>query len=156
MANFTIVESSDGKYFTITDTRTITNSYIITIQSNQMSDTGIKTLTLSPTQRGELATGLDLTPHENFAYTETTFVDGIYEFTVVKDGAAAETSTEAFAAVITDPTIAELLNYRVYLDYKTRDGLLEKYRLLNNLSISAEIGSQNHFLENLDTLELLQ
>lgn len=156
MANFTILESADGTYFTITDTRTISTSYVITIQSNRMSDTGIKTLTLTPTQRGELATGLDLTPHENFSYTETVFVDGIYEFTVAKDGAAAETSTEAFAAVITDPTIAELLNYRAYLDYKTRDGLLEKYRLLNNLSLSAEIGSETHFLENLDALELLQ
>ena len=156
MANFIIVESTDGTYFTITDTRTISTSYVITIQSNQMSDTAVKTLTLNETQRVALATGLDLTPSGNFGYTETTFVDGIYDFTIVEDGGAVELSTEAFAAVITDPTVAELLTYRTYLDYKTRDGILEKYRLLNNLALSAEVGSETHFLENLDALELLQ
>lgn len=157
MTNFTIVESADGTYFTITDTRTINASYVITIQSNQMSDTGIKTLTLNGTQRTALATGLDLTPAGNFGYTETVFVDGIYEFTVVKDGVLpAEESTEAFAAVITAATIPELLNYRTYIDFKTKEGLLEKNRLLNNLAFSAQIGSQDHFLENLEALQLLQ
>lgn len=156
MANFTIAESADGTYFTITDTRTINTSYVITIQSNQMSDTGIKTLTLNVTQRAALATGLDLTPAGNFGYTETVFVDGIYDFTITKDGGAAEEDTEAFAAVITTATIPELLNYRTYIDFKTKEGILEKNRLLNNLAFSAQIGSQNHFLENLEALQLLQ
>ena len=157
MANFTIRESADGTYFTITDTRTISSSYVITIQSNQMSDTGVKTLSLTPTQYGQLSTGLNLLPKDNFGYTETIFVDGIYEFTVTKDGVTpAEESTEAFAAVITAATIPELLNYRTYIDFKTKEGILEKNRLLNNLAFSAQIGSQNHFLENLEALQLLQ
>ena len=82
-------------------------------------------------------------------------MDGIYDFTVAKDGAAAEATTEAFAAVITASTISELLNYRTYVDYRTKEGLLEKNRLLNNLAFSAEIGSQNHFLENLQALQIL-
>ena len=156
MANFIIIESTDGRYFTITDTRTISTSYVITVQSNQMSDTVVKTLTLNETQRTALATGLDLTPAGNFGYTETTFVDGIYDFTIVEDGGAVELSTEAFAAVITSITIPELLNYRTYVDFKTKEGLIEKNRLLNNLAFSAQIGSQNHFLENLEALQLLQ
>lgn len=156
MANFTIVESADGTYFTITDTRTINASYVITIQSNQMSDVAVKTLTLNGAQITALATGLDLTPAGNFAYTETVYVDGIYDFTITKDGGAAEEDTEAFAAVITAATIPELLNYRTYLDFKTKQGIIEKNRLLNNLAFSAQIGSQNHFLENLQALQLLQ
>ena len=157
MATFTILESADGTYFTITDTRTISSSYVITIQSNQMSSTSIKTLSLTPTQYGQLSTGLDLTPNGNFGYTETVFVDGIYEFTVTKDGVTpAEESTKAFAAVETALTIPELLNYRTYLDYNTRDAILEKYRLLNNLAASAQIGSENSFLENLEALQLLE
>ena len=143
MANFTIRESADGTYFTITDTRTITLSYEITVQSNQMSSTATKTLTLSSDQRGDLDIGLDLLPSD-FGYSETTFVDGIYDFTVAKDGATAEATTEAFVAVITASTISELLNYRTYVDYRTKEGLLEKNRLLNNLAFSAEIGSQNY------------
>ena len=154
MANFTIKESADGTYFTIMDTRTITTSYVVTVQSNQMSSTATKTLTLSSDQRGDLTTGLDLLPSD-FGYSETTFVDGIYDFTVAKDRAAAEATTEAFAAVITASTISELLNYRTYVDYRTKEGLLEKNRLLNNLAFSAEIGSQNHFLENLQALQIL-
>lgn len=156
MANFTIVESADGTYFTITDDRVINSSYRITIQSNQMSDTGIKTLDLNGTQRTALATGLDLTPAGNFGYTETIFVDGIHEFVITKDAGTPEATTEAFAAVITALTIPELLNYRTYIDFKTKEGLLEKNRLLNNLAFSAQIGDQNHFLENLEALQLLQ
>ena len=156
MAYFTILESADGTYFTITDTRTISSSYVITIQSNQMSSTAIKSLTLTPTQRTALATGLDLAPSSNFGYTETVYVDGIYDFTITKDGGTAEASTEAFAAVETALTIPELLNYRTYLDYNTRDAILEKYRLLNNLAASAQIGSENSFLENLEALQLLE
>ena len=154
MANFTIVESANAEYLTITDARSI-SSYVIKVQGNSMSDLTEKTLTLSPAQIGDLDTGLVLEPTD-FGYSETAFVDGIFTFKVTKDAEAEELYTVGFSNIITGQVMRNALEYRVSMDLKTKDWIEEQNRLLNNLEYAAIVGSDAHYLENLSALELLQ
>jgi hypothetical protein len=154
MANFTIVESANAEYFTLTDVRAIA-AYTIKVQSDAMSDITEKTLALDAGQIADLDTGLVLEPTD-FGYSETSYVDGIYTFKVTKDAEAEELYTVGFSNIITGKALRNALEYRVNLDIKTKDWIEEQNRLLNNLEYAARVGSDAHYLENLANLELLQ
>jgi len=154
MANFTISQSVDGSYITVTDTRTINTSYVIKVQSSYMTDTTQRTLTLDSDQRTDLATGLVLYPTD-FGYTDSIFFDGTFVFKVTKDGGTEETLTKAFMEIVAGQVFVNALNYRLYLDTKEKDAIQEQRRLLNNMGYSAEIGSTTYFEENLQLLQNL-
>lgn len=178
---FNIVESSDGKYFTFTDT---TGDYPVN-PTGWLCDSVVKNTTTNPmrllvsfentnysytfTNFTELAskeiTPFDLKTVENSSLgtKDSTFTDGIYSFQLqinIGSGFVNDydlvASVEGFAAIITGISIREFLSYRMYLDYKTKDEILEKMRLLNNLAYASSIGSQNSFSENLLLLEQIQ
>lgn len=152
MANFTINQSVDGSYITVRDTRTITTSYVIKVQSSYMTDVTQRTLTLTSDQRGNLATGLVLYPTD-FGYTDSVFFDGTYVFKVTKDGGAEETLTKAFMEIVAGQVFVNALNYRMYLDIKEKSAIQEQMRLLNTMGYSAEVGSTTYFEENLQLLQ---
>ena len=152
MANFTISQSVDGTYITITDTRTVSTSYVIKVQSSYMGNTSELTLTLDSDQRGDLATGLVLYPTD-FGYTDTVFYDGIFTFKITEDGGTEETLVKAFMELVAGEVFKNALNYRLYLDAKEKSAIDEQVRLLNNLGYSAEIGSTQYFAENLQLLQ---
>ena len=172
---FTIEESSNGEYFTFIDT---TGDY----PTNPIGwgcDSIAKNTTTNPirlrvefesvnyyytfTNFTELAS-IEITPLMLLLGTaNSTFADGIYSFQIqIYVGGAwssaydATVSIEGFAAIITGISIREFLSYRMYLDYKTKDEILEKMRLINNLAFSASIGDSNSFSENLLMLEQIQ
>lgn len=118
-----------------------------------------------------LEEGIDLSPSD-LAYAsgsedeltgETEYPDGVYEFTFNIDTDYSsepytytnDPTSEGFASIIIGEVIREALNYRIYLDYKSKDEILEKVRLLNNLYFSSQIGSTTAFSENLEQLQLL-
>lgn len=116
-----------------------------------------------------LQAGIDIEPGDltNDLMTDTTYTDNVYYFKVQlyldadwKDTYSTtyitNTVTEGFASVITGASIREFLSYRIYLDYKTKDEILEKMRLLNNLAFASSTGDTTSFLENLQLLEQLQ
>ena len=152
MANFTINQSVDGSYITVTDTRTITTSYVIKVQSSYMTDVTQRTLTLTSDQRGDLATGLVLYPTD-LGYTDSIFFDGTYVFKVTKGGGAEETLTKAFMEIVAGQVFVNALNYRMYLDIKEKSAIQEQMRLLNTMGYSAEVGSTTYFEENLQLLQ---
>ena len=153
MANFTIVEATDASYLTITDTRVIT-TYSISVQCDAMTETTELTISLDAGQITDLATGLVLDPSE-FGYSDTLYADGIYSFTV-KYGGADEPYTVGFANIITGDVMKNSLEYRTYLDTKTKDWIDEQNRLLTNLQYAAQVGSTTHYLDNLEALQALQ
>lgn len=154
MANFTIVEATDASYLTITDTRVIT-TYSISVQCDAMTETTELTISLDAGQITDLATGLVLDPSD-FGYSDTLYADGIYSFTIVKDGGADEPYTVGFANIITGDVMKNSLEYRTYLDTKTKDWIDEQNRLLTNLQYAAQVGSTTHYLDNLEALQALQ
>ena len=116
-----------------------------------------------------LQAGIDIEPSDltNDLMTDTTYTDNVYYFKVQlyldadwRDAYSTtyitNTVTEGFASVITGTSIREFLSYRIYLDYKTKDEILEKMRLLNNLAFASSTGDTTSFLENLQLLEQLQ
>lgn len=123
------------------------------------------------TDLDDLAT-MEITPDilltsdgESMGSSGDVFEDGRYDFKMQIDqtfnnvwstDAYTYIYTEGFAAVITGESIREFLSYRIYLDYKTKDEILEKMRLMNNLAYSASIGSTTAFSENLLMLQQLQ
>ena len=58
-------------------------------------------------------------------------------------------------SLITGSKIKEFLSYRPYLDYKSKDEILENMRLLNNLAYAASTGITTAFSENLLILQQL-
>lgn len=152
MANFTISQAVDGSYITITDTRIISTSYVIKVQSDYMDNTSQLTLNLDSTQIDDLDTGLVLEPSD-FGYTDSVFSDGIFTFVITKDGGDDETLVKAFMEITAGLVFKDALNYRLYLDIKTKSTIDEKIRLLNNMGYSAEIGSIAYFAENLQLLQ---
>ena len=154
MANFTIVEATDASYLTITDTRVIT-TYSISVQCDAMTETTELTISLSAGQIADLATGLVLDPSD-FGYSDTLYADGVYSFTIVRNEGADEPYTVGFANIITGNVMKNSLEYRTYLDTKTKDWIDEQNRLLVNLQYAAQIGSTTHYLDNLEALQALQ
>jgi len=152
MANFTISQAVDGSTITITDTRTITTTYVITVQSNSMDYTGKRTLSLSGAQIEDLTTGLSLEPSD-VGYSDTLWVDGVFTFTVTTNDLDAEELVKAFMEIAAGEVFANALNYRLYLDTKEKSAILEQMRLLNNMGYAAEIGSTTAFSENLELLQ---
>lgn len=173
--NFTIVEAANAEYFTFTDT---TGDYNVTTNPTGWGAPNYtKDLVTNPIR---LVVGFDsvnyyyeFTSLTDLASMELTpallgmsgdvFDDGIYDFslqidpgdTTVWSAAYTYSYTEGFAAVITAEKIKEFLSYRIYLDYKTKDEILENMRLLNNLAYAASTGDTQSFLDNLDTLQQL-
>lgn len=172
--NFTVVESANAEYFTFTDT---TGDYNVTTNPEGWGAPNYtKDLVTNPVR---LVVGFDSVNYyyvfsslTDLASIELTpallgmsgdvFEDGIYDFSMQISPAGAGYSasytynyTEGFAAVITAEKIREFLSYRIYLDYKTKDEILENMRLLNNLAYAAATGDTQSFLDNLDTLQQL-
>lgn len=115
-----------------------------------------------------LQAGIDIEPSNLTGDTLTgdTFEDNIYSFKVQLyiDAGWRDTYsttyitnsvTEGFAAIITGSKIKEFLSYRPYLDYKSKDEILENMRLLNNLAYAASTGNTTAFSENLLILQQL-
>ena len=172
--NFTIVESANGEYFTFTDT---TGNYNVTTNPTGWgSPNYTKDLVTNPVRLlvsydstnyyytfaslTELAS-IELTPSD-IGLTGDTFEDGIYTFLLQISPAGAGyssdytyTYSEGFAAIITGSKIKEFLSYRPYLDYKSKDEILENMRLLNNLAYAASTGNTTAFSENLLILQQL-
>lgn len=154
MANFTISQAVDGSTITITDTRSIVSTYVLTVQSSSMEDTSTQTLSLSAEQIVDLATGLSLKPSD-IGYSEAVWVDGVFTFTVTTNDLDAEELVKAFMEIAAGEVFANALNYRLYLDTKEKSAILEQIRLLNNMGRAAKIGSVAAFSENLELLQNL-
>lgn len=183
---FTIEESANGEYLTFTDTtgdyNVTTNPtgwgspniarsshypmrLVISYTVNSVAKTSYCTFTTDAEDDIiALQAGVDIEPSDLTGDTmaDTTYTDNTYSFKVQMDVGAGwvdtytNTYTEGFASVITGTSIREFLPYRIYLDYKTKDEILEKMRLLNNLAFASSTGDTTSFLENLQLLEQLQ
>jgi len=172
--NFTIVEAANAEYFTFTDT---TGDYNVTTNPEGWGTPNYeKDIVTNPVR---LVVGFDSVNYyyefsslSDLASMEITpillglagdtFEDGIYDFSLQISPAGGGYSasytysyTEGFAALITAEKIKEFLSYRIYLDYKTKDEILENMRLLNNLAYAASTGDTQSFLDNLDILQQL-
>ena len=172
--NFTIVESANGEYFTFTDT---TGNYNVTTNPtgwgtpNYTKDLGTNPVRLLVSYNNinyyytfasltELAS-IELTP-TNIGLTGDTFEDGIYTFLLQISPAGAGyssdytyTYSEGFAAIITGKKIKEFSNYRIYLDYRIRNSILDNLILATNLANAASTGNTTAFSENLLMLQKL-
>ena len=116
-----------------------------------------------------LQAGVDIAPDDvtGDTMTGTTFDDNVYAFKVqlyidadwrdtYSTTYLTNSVTEGFASVITGISIREFLSYRIYLDYKNKDEIMEKLRLLNNLAFASSVGDTTSFSENLLLLEQIQ
>lgn len=84
------------------------------------------------------------------------FEDGIYTFEIQDPSNNIITSTtEGFIAIVAIEVFKDALSYRIGTDNYEKYILLEKTRLLDNLSYSAELGLVNAFYENLNMLKKL-
>ena len=115
-----------------------------------------------------LQAGIDIEPSNLTGDTLTgdTFEDNIYSFKVQLyiDAGWRDTYsttyitnsvTEGFAAIITGKKIKEFSNYRIYLDYRIRNSILDNLILTTNLANAASTGNTTAFSENLLTLQKL-
>ena len=145
-----VEESVDAAYFTI---QRVGGDAVVTIGCTLDITYGTTTLTYTFSGTDDLDTGVVINASD---VNLSTFEDGVTTF-ILKNNLNTEIgrTTEGFAAIIAGIVMRESLSYRVSLDYKTRYTVLEKVRILNNLSYAATLGSIADFNDNLEMLQNL-
>ncbi len=148
-----VEESIDALSFTIRNLgHTIVGAYSVVITPPY--DSGLGTLIYLLQDNDVLENGVKI---DASTLNISHFPDGIYTIQITVDGGSTvlTENTEGFLAQTSSAVMKDALNYRVGMDSHTKYLILEKMRLLDNLTYAAELGLLDAFNENLAQLKKL-
>lgn len=152
--SFNVREKADATAFYIYNTGTTVSTDLTLTVSYASVSVGTFSITGDDLIAFNTAGGLELTTSD-INYATSTFLDGIYTFTL-NDGVDDSTHVEGFPSIIKLDVIKEALSYRAYQTKAVKDYIVEKNMLLTNLKYSATVGDASKFNENLLMLQRMR